>query len=342
MEAVLDNLTREVDALVGYINTQQQSIRIISKLKSKPEYSSLIGNLEIDTASTKIFNYNSYIISLYGVFERFIEDTLDKYLSELTKVASCYENLPESIRNNNVKKSAELLLNLDLPKNKDIDSSEVISKLYGGIANEKTSIASVAFTQHKANFRCSTISEFFKDVGVFSIHNKLKNYNPLADVILGTFDNVSNLKEELLFSKINDLAIRRNDVAHGVKNIELISPEIVIEYCFFIKYYCTALVSLLRDELCEYQMLNESIKVEKIMVIRNSILCCNASGVELNKQSKIIVRRANNYPRFLLADIKKIEVENINVDTVPLELNANVGLELSCHITSGNDFFLVT
>lgn len=341
MKIVLETVVRELDSLSNHIRVQQYSSKVINRIKRDVELAHLVDGINLDVASNKIFNYNSYIISLYGIFERYVEDLLGNYLTSVSELHHSYDDLPDIIKSNNISKSAELLLNIDLPKNKDLDSKDIIAALHNNISNGNSTLNTQAFIQHKVNFRSSVINEYFKAIGVYELNKKICLYKPLSTLLYDAFGNIDNISSDKLFEIINDLANRRNDVAHGAKNIDLLSPELLIEYCNFIKSYAEALYLFLLDKLFLFKTQMNLPLIEKICVAGSSILCCKADELILTSNSQILVKRNNKFPQYLIANIEGIQLNNEQIEQVRLEDKINIGIKLDIDIRSKNDFYLI-
>ena len=133
MRSSYNLLESELISLKEFINSQLTTSKLLNDLKKN----NTLGDdyIEFNIAKKKIYNYNSYIITLYGFLERFIENLLAQYLTELSNKSDKYETLPQVIKDNNIQKNSELLMNLSLAKNKNIDSKELIEVLNNNLSN---------------------------------------------------------------------------------------------------------------------------------------------------------------------------------------------------------------
>ncbi len=328
----------ELESLKEYVNYQITTSKVLNDLKKK----NILGDEYIDfnIAKSKIYSYNSYIITLYGLLERFIENLLTQYLTELSNCSSNYESLPQIIQDNNIQKNSELLLNLSLVKNKDIDSKELIEILNNNLTRDNSKLYPKAFTQHKSNFRHNSINEFFKNVGISNLSNEIRNYSPLKERLELDYKDIKNQKSKIIFNIIDDLAERRNDIAHGVENISLIHPNLIIEYIDFILEYCNSLFELVNNSFLEFKFQNRAIDIEHLGVIRNEILLCRLNKISIDMSSKIIVKRKNIYPKYFEMEIKEIQVNHKVITEIDGSSDIDVGVLLSEKISERNKFKL--
>ncbi len=207
-----------LEQLVHFFNKEQEL------LKSNETSSEILAQFKIGFSSfysqKKIFNYNSLIISLYGFFEKFIENILIEYVDKINSIYLTYNKLPEIISKNHLKLSLELLDKVQNPRytgplNKEI----VIQRLHECVnVNENFQLNKEAFSQHSANFRLKVIDEIFGRVGIESMSTQTKKNKLLIEFIKNKYEmsDISELSNDDVHNIMNDLAERRNEVSHGV------------------------------------------------------------------------------------------------------------------------------
>jgi hypothetical protein len=341
MKAAFEDFSQELKALEKHIASQTATLKTVSSLQKDDSLKHLVEDIEINMVANKIFNYNSYVISLYGIFERYIEDLLKGYLVSISSAFNTYNELPNKIREANIKKCSELLLNLGLQKNKDLAPEIIISALYNNVSKGSIKLNYEAFIQHSSNFRSSSINEYFKSVDISDLNKLVCNYEPIKSTLESKFDNPEGTSSKQLFKAIDDIADRRNEVAHGTKVLNLLTPELILEYCVFFQSYSESLFHCLTDKVLNQKVSVKSTPIKLITVIRNSILCFDASDVELTCASKIIVERKSVYPNFITVNIEEMQVDGNVVKSVKLEDKINVGIKVDKHITNNNNFYLL-
>ncbi|OME28898.1 hypothetical protein BSK63_23595 [Paenibacillus odorifer] len=201
-------------------------------------------------SSKSAFDYNTIVVSLYGYFERFIEDLIKAYISSLKSFVKNFNEMPEKIRMNHSDLSAILIQNLKLPKYQDTIKSEniVINMHSCVIGNVEFEINLDAYTYHTSNFRQGSIDEFYSKVGVENISSKILNSPNFEKYLIE-----NEISKTVAFGKISDLAERRNQVSHGAP-VQLLDPIIFIDYLNFFDVYSTCLHQILMIEQIEYRV----------------------------------------------------------------------------------------
>src|SRR5436190_18030507 len=144
MKTTLDRFTRELEQLQMYI-TFIDSVGEIIKYNLVETDSEIIRRKLLNAKNIlstlpyrKVFEYNSIVVSMYGFFEKFIEDIMVAYLELLCHYVSNYNDLPCIIKENHSLFSAQLVQNLKLPKYENENLSNIIMKLHGCLINNES------------------------------------------------------------------------------------------------------------------------------------------------------------------------------------------------------------
>lgn len=302
--------------------------------------------LDFNSVTSRVFEYNSYIISLYGFFEQFIEQTLAEYIDTICSLYSNYNHLPKEIIDNNIKKNAELLSLLEYPKYKDVDGKYIIKNLYDSIHKKESIINTIAFCHHTSNFRITGIIDYFKSVGVSNLGKNIGLHSPINKVLEDKYGNFSNLPITTIFSIIDELAERRNYIAHGVDKDDILDSEQIINMCNFINDFSSSLSKSLNNSYLNIIHLTENNKLtfnkkklKAIKIFGNKILCINSNNLNISLQSKILIV-SNSIPSYKLSNINNIQYNGKNIKEISPSLSVDIGLELSEKIKDKNKFYL--
>lgn len=349
MKDSINSLITNIDVLVNYIENHETTKGLLSQLQVRGDvFQNEANKIEFNTPTMRVFEYNCYIISLYGYFEQFIESLLAEYINTLSTYHLVYDELPIEIKQNNIKKNTDLLNNLELPKYKGIEATSVIETLHDNTINKSTKINTVAFGHHSSNFRINSISEYFKTIGVKNLGKAVSVYEPLKTQLLDTFGDYSNLELTTIYEVIDELVERRNFVAHGIIGDDILNTNRVVDICTFIKIFSESLNSYLNNLLLK-RLLNENVKTDNknfqqlnmISIFNNSILCINSNNLDISVGSKIIIK-SENIPEYQEATIKSIQVEGTEISSVNSEQSVDIGVALDKRIKDTNSFYFLT
>ncbi|GEN45399.1 MAE_28990/MAE_18760 family HEPN-like nuclease [Alkalibacillus haloalkaliphilus] len=293
----------------------------------------------------RIYEYTSIIINLYGLFERYIENSIIEYIDFLKKSIPKYSSLPVEIINNHYELSAQLISSLNLPKYKDIITKEtIISNLYSCAnckGDKKYRLNSEAFTQHSYNFRGKSLNEFFKTVGISNLTSLLKQSN-------GTFRKYLDEIEipvENCFDILDDLAERRNRISHGAEEDDILGIDELSRYMDYINNLVKSINDLLNVQLIPYLIEKGDNLIEvgtPFKQITDKIVGIKLSNINLNKGDKIFIDKGQS--DYSYAVIQSMQINNESYDN--LEINGeggiDVGIGFDCKVTPGYTLYMIT
>ena len=348
MKDSINSLITNIDLLVSYIENHERTKGLLSQLQVRGgAFQNEANQIAFNTPTIRVFEYNCYIISLYGYFEQFIESLLAEYINTISSFHLVYDELPVEIKQNNIKKNTDLLNNLDLPKYKGVEATSIIETLHDNTINKSTKINTLAFGHHSANFRINSIGEYFKAIGIKNLGKAVSRYEPLKTQLTDTYGDYSNLELTTIYEVIDELVERRNFVAHGIED-DILNINRVLDICKFIKIFSESLNSYLSNLLLK-RLLDENVRTDNksfqqlqiINIFNSSILCINSNNLNILVGSKIIIKSAN-IPEFQEATILSIQIGGTEVNSVNSEQSINIGLALDKKIKDSNSFYILT
>jgi len=143
-----------------------------------------------------------------------------------------------------------------------------------------------ALCAHTANFRADIVDEVFGRLGIGGITQRLHLVPPLKEHLesIHPETRVEALKPEQKYFRLNDLAERRNEVAHGNAS-EILSPELILTYVDFIEAFGTALYELVRSHYYEFVAVHGARPIGTAIAVYNNEKVC----IELNEIVPIVV-----------------------------------------------------
>lgn len=270
--------------LRDYLVTNHLENEILRVLKSnsailsaRTEFSNLeqLINQTLEARTTKKeVSHNAVIITMYSNFEAFIESVSIEYLENLREISSSYGQLPEKIQKTHFLKSIDFIKFIENEKYEDLTSKEIIIQNLHHCFTNNTSynLNSIAYTNHRQNFRFEFIRDFFSDLGIDNINNQVleetlflenlkdldKNENLEAKTGFSFSPNSRDLKEEgkkFLSKVINDLVMRRNVISHGWQhNLDFLSQESMMIYIEIIILYARGLQNILKNNFLSHKI----------------------------------------------------------------------------------------
>ncbi len=345
-----DSLTQielGIAELEKYIDFNSACNRVVSDSEGianpLPESISKLRQISVGFRRKKIFEYNSYIISLYGLFERFIENILEDYLRDICLILKTYTKLPSDIKKNLLNSNLEILKNLSNPKFSSLSTSVFIHNIHKALSENQAIVNIEAFQHHPYNFRQSIISDYFSKIGINGISNLLKIYEPLKGLLESKYGNPAQIESDVIFRIIDDLAQRRNDVAHGVENVELLNGSIIKEFTEFLKTYCRSLYQILLNERNKFLFNESESNFTLISVFNHSIICGIVESISISKLNHIIVEKPEgNFPRYVVLSIQDIQINKESHQKLNIIDKTNIGIMINGYVKDNYKFKIIT
>lgn len=319
------------------INLDTLNSIILQYLHSKPTADT---KFDIDFREKKIYDYSLTIIRLYGIFENFLEGIVCAYLNALSSQLSSYSDLPEEIRENNLNLSAKLL-NTTSAKFDSIKPEEIIKKLYSCFddTSESYSLNVQAFRQHTSNFREDSMTEFLHHAGIKNFDQSILKNEKLR-AFLGNDSKSEQFPRSKYFEYLKDLVERRNIVAHGETEDDILSTDILKQYIEYISLFIDSIYESVLSNY--YNLMIKNNKVENlgnaIETFGNNILGINSGKHTIKVGQKIIAR--NNEGVLYWGDIKSIHIKNTSIEEISSEEAIDVGIMTSFKVKKQYSYFV--
>jgi hypothetical protein len=317
MHQIFVGLSKEIEELrlhIEYIKNVPTQIK--SKSKLVPYINSL---------TKKKFNYNSLIITLYGIVESYSEKIIKNYLLELSTIVKNYNYLSTKIQEQHLIQTANLSLRVieaKTPKYSHLDPFDIIRNIYSCInCDPNYTMNYDSFIILSGNLKHQKICELFKQVDI-DLDNRLKALPDFNKTI-----------SENHFNKIDELVVMRNEIAHGSTST-LLNPLEIEGYVEFVSKYFRnlkfILTSNLEQEKLKYIKNHESIILENALVFGGNIVgFSNVAKNKISVKNNIIVEKDKGKLFFAtMLEIKK-------------KRNLDVTFKLNVNIRQGNKFYLV-
>ena len=289
------------------------------------------------------FNYNSIIISLYGIFERFIENSIVSYIEKINNIIVEYNNLPEVITKQHMLLSLTLLNKIEQPKyNGPLRKEIIIQNLHTCINTlDNYQLNKEAFAQHTANFRTQVIDESFNQIGIKNLSSKILKTNIFRDYLIDVKGFNSESDELLMIENLqilNDLAELRNYVAHGIEN-EILDNTLLLDFVDFFDVYSKGLIEVCLENLLYREVENKGLKLGAITDVFNDgkIVCFYTNGVKITKGQIII---GKNSKTIRSSKINNIRINEVDVDTTNDD-NVEVGIEIENKFIDNFELFVI-
>lgn len=279
------------------------------------------------------FEYRSMIVSIYGVLEQYLDSLVIEYLQEVNRITPRYDSCPDSIKKNHIEVSLELVARAQQKSYRgELSVSEIVSHLHSCLADcHPFTLNSHAFTLRRANYRTEVIATTFSRIGITPLINLVRQSRSFQDGILHLFpeQDIGKLSDAVVFQLLDDLADRRNDVAHGNVS-EVLSYELLVPYIDLIQATAIAVHEVVSSSLFAQLATHfGSPESRAVAVHNNSIVCLRVNGIVVSR-GDLIVGWNDNKSRYVGGPIIDIEIGGSKVTEVDArEQSINAGFEVN-------------
>lgn len=199
-----------------------------------------------------------------------------------------------------------------------------------------------ALCAHTANFRAEIVDEVFGRVGIGGITGRLHMFSPLAEHFQTIYPEVTiaTLKSEQKYFHLNDLAERRNEVAHGNAS-EILSPPILLSYIDIIDAFCVALYELVRSHYYEFVARYSATAIGKALAVYNyHIVCITLNNVGIKVGDTLIAKTGNGVQPYVAGEVLELQIENRPIQSIPPAEAVKVGIRVACRCKASYQYFL--
>lgn len=278
------------------------------------------------------FDYNCIIISLYGFLEHYLEELIAEYAATVNEIVPMYDKLPAEIVGSHINLTFGLIQNAKHPKYKGtVNPAALIANLHSCLNKEVAyKLNAEAFSDHAENFRIKAVAGLCARAGVADVGSRLKWFSPFAEYLAKTFPerNINTLNHKEMFYYINDLAERRNEVAHGYVD-NWLDNKILLEYVEYVEAFGEGLYTLLCEELSRFLVAHKAVDLGlPFAVFKNCIVCVELKDTVVSVGDTLIASTGNRRRPHVSGQIEEIQIEHKSVRSVPPSAGTKVALRV--------------
>jgi len=294
------------------------------------------------------YDYNTIVISLYGYLERFIEDLISEYLALLSSHVPTFPELPSPIQEKHLTLSLELARKADYQRYAgSVRVDDIVARLHACFNTpDKYQLNDQAFAQHGANFRQSVVAGTFTQCGIADIGQSLRQAEPFT-VFLKEEDPERDVQtylaggDDVVFARLNDLANRRNDVAHGTPVDDILSRDLLRSYIGFIEAYASGLALVVYERSLPFTLKRAVALGAPISVIDHRIVCVNLPAGQITVGDTLIAKTQDAGRPFKGGPIKEIEQNHVQLNTINGGPGVQIGMLVEFGAKENQEFYFL-
>jgi hypothetical protein len=342
LQAFLATIEHESE-LTGLLLQRKEALNDLEK--------QLLSQIASARTDQKRYVYTVAIVSLYGLLERYIDTLIETFVHRITSLVSSYELMPEAIQKNHVQFSMDLIKAISEDRHrKNTTQEDVIANLHSCFSGKADfRINGAAFVLHRGNISLQKIRDFLSSVGINAHLRRVVLASEMLDFfkqrnLERDLSRVPDQELEPLLDPIDDLVERRNQVSHGVINIDDIeSIDLLKERCNFVASFGGALYDLMLQEVLKYQIdFSSTQKLGKpIAVFNSSIVCFENDNCKIAVGNVLAAATGNTQQPFRYSYITGVEIDRKAFTTIAIEESTKFGLKVSFKANEQYDYYVL-
>jgi hypothetical protein len=345
-----------VEELLIFLSSMANETELIGLLLQRQSIlnsheSQVLTQIAAARTDRKRYTYIVSIVSLYGLLERFIETLIEAFIENIASAVNSYNRMPAKIRDNHIPNSIALLKAIGEERHRTrTTQEEVIANLYSCLSGDTNfRMNGAAFVLHRGNINLARITEHLSSVGINTHFRRVilapdlisffRERDPERDI-----RNVADQDLYALLQPIDDLVERRNQVSHGVIDIDDIeSIDLLKERCHFVAAYGNAVYNVVAQEVLKYQIDRANVQRlgKPIKVYNNSIVCFEANNTRIAVGNTIAAATSNTLEPFFYSEIVNLQINGKNISEIVSSESATFGAEVSFKASEKYDYFVL-
>lgn len=326
-------ISEELDNIDNYIEYLKSSKKIILD-PIETDNSIYLSNLQLVRQYKARFEYKSIIISLYGLIEKTIEDFFTLHINFINKNTKIYTTLSSTFQEQYPLASLNLLKIIyenKTTKYNHLQLHDILDNLTSCVQNKKRyKLNGEAFiSQAGSNYKHQKITELFSKSEIKITENIQKNKKFKKYILDKKF-------QRDYFYIINDLVDRRNTIAHGVEETQLLNLDDLKKYAEYLRYYLFAIYeTILSEQLAK--TINQYKEIELVAVYGGKIIAFSIKNYKIKIGDYVIVKHEDIYYRFKIIELEKDHVAfnelqiPRTVTNISVKVDSNFNLKHTTH-----------
>lgn len=351
MSGALQVYCKGIDELLSFITGIELERRLLAASTNNPPMSEterIADDIRMNSGTgsmKKRLDYNTVIVTLYGLFEQLVEGLISEYSTSLSKSSPTYQDLPEKLQKAHSDMSVELLPRLEHSRYKGrIQINQVIANMHSCLSSNSDFVLNLeALQQHSANFRSDVLGQLFQRLGIEQVLQKLPRYEPFSSYLesnLGLQKGIQ-VKTEIAYEQLDDLADRRNDVAHGV-NTDILSIALLRERIDYLTALVRSLACLVDEESVGFHASLRGKPLGKPILVHNHEIVCIELRNQGLKQGDLLVMIDCSWPNpCIYGPILEVQVNSVTHEYVPPAASVKVGCRVGFRAKQNSRYILI-
>lgn len=343
-----------VDELTEFLSTTENEIELIGLLLQRKDIlndneKKLLNKIAEARTDRKRYIYSVAIVSLYGLFERFINAIVESFISNIASSVGSYKSMPAKIRKNHIQMSIALVKAIGEDRHRiGLTQETVIANLHSCLSDNKNfRVNGEAFVLHRGNISLVKVAEFLSSLGIENCYRRIS----LSPPFISFFSKIDPERDirgiadqdlKALLQPIDELVDRRNQVSHGVID-DIQSTDLLKEMCGFVTAFCDAIYYLMLQDLLKYKINCTGVYHlgKPIKVFNNSIACFEIHNKKISIGNIIVAETCNNLEPYRYSKIESLQIDGNPVQEIDSNQPVTFGAKVSFQASGKHNYYIL-
>lgn len=356
MDEALTSFEAELDKLNRFLHASGAEDALITHILGLPEAerASIAAQLKPIQANSTIKRRQSYvsaIIVLYGALERYVEEAVAEYAEQLVLIHQEFQRLPERLRAQHTLLTIDYLASLKDGRVREAeDIATVIGTLHDCLNGKSPfKLNARAFSLRSSNMKFGRVCEIMKNLDIQISRRRIlatPSYSRFLHESSGlAAKDMQDSEVESALGHIDELVALRNDIAHGVSNLESIEDtDIVRERALKLKAFVSAINNILICELLKYRLdLGHLVSINgKALVFNDHIVAFSWPSGRIVPGDILVMQPADNGADLRHGAIETIQIDNVNQEEVDGRDGLFIGVRVPFRAKENGRFYVLS
>lgn len=355
MEEALTSFEAELDKLNRFLKASDAEDALITHILGLPEAerAALATPLEPIQANSTIKRRQSYvsaIIVLYGALERYIEEAVAEYTGQLVLIHKEFQKLPEKLRAQHTLLTIDYLASLKDGRVRETeDIFSVVATLHDCFTGKAPfRLNARAFSLRSSNMKFGRVREIMGNLDI-QIYGRRVVAAPsyarfLRDMAGISTKDMQDSEVESTLDHIDELVVLRNDIAHGVANLESIEDSnIVRERASKLHAFVSAINDILNCELLKRRLeMGQLVAVEgDIHVFGDNIVGFSWPSGRILPGDILVMQPSEKGSDLRHGAIASIQIDNANQEEVVGQDGLMIGVRVPFRVKANGRYYVL-
>lgn len=356
MEEALTSFEAELDKLNRFLQASNAEDALITHILGLPEEerAALAAPLEPIAANSTIKRRQSYvsaIIVLYGALERYVEEAVSEYAGQLVVIHKEFQKLPKKLRAQHTLLTIDYLASLKDGRVRETeDISSVVATLHDCLIGKTPfRLNARAFSLRSSNMKLGRVREILGSLDILFHGRRVlaaPNYAQFLSDIAGiSVKDMSDSEVERTLDHIDELVVLRNDIAHGVTNLESIEDNnIVRERASKLNAFVSAINYILNCELLKRRLeMDQLLSIEgDIRVFGDNIMGFSWSSGRIRPGDILVMQPAKKGSDLRYGAIASIQIDNEEQEEVIGQEGLMIGVRVPFRVKENGRYYVLS